>query len=126
MCGGRAAAAREAEPSLPYPRPAVREPGGPGCPRAGSPRQEPRSPGARGLPGEAVARGAGTGLTRGAGLFRGRGPCTLMEGSLLRAAAAQVRPSRAPGPIAFSGSSPAGALVPQSYKQMFRAEVVGI
>lgn len=98
VCGGRTAAAREAEPSLPYPRPAVREPGGPGCPRAGSPRQEPRSPGAPGLPAEAVARGAGTWVTRGAGLFRGRGSCTLMEGSL-RAAAPQVRPSRAPGPM---------------------------
>lgn len=43
-----------------------------GLPRAGPHLQESGNPGVWGLPGEAVARGDGTRVTHGAGLFRGK------------------------------------------------------
>lgn len=70
VCGGRAAATGDAEPSLPNPRPAVLGPGGPGCP-APALMQEPCDLGAGWLPAEVVARGDGPRVTLRAGLFRG-------------------------------------------------------
>lgn len=80
--------------------------------------QERRNPEARWLPAEAVVRGNGTRVTRGAGLSGARGPWTLIRGSSLRAPGLRALPGGGPGPLALARSSLAGALVPQSYTQI--------
>lgn len=64
-------------------------------------------------------------MTRGAGLFGAPGTWTLIEGSVLRASAPCALSGCGPGPLALIRSSPAGALVPQSYKQIVSGGACG-